>query len=80
MLKIYLDIAPVVYNVSGRSGKGIRNQQIGNGGIRVIFRSGDIPVSSDLPAAPPLAHYITQIVLHVSVEYQLGSWSTMLRD
>jgi hypothetical protein len=69
----------MVYKVSGRYGKGIRNQQIGNGRIRVIFRSGDIPVSSDLPAAPTFEYYITQIVPHVSEEYKTILQSAMLR-
>jgi hypothetical protein len=37
MLNMHLDIVSVVYNVSGRYGKGVRNQKIGNGGISVIF-------------------------------------------
>jgi hypothetical protein len=70
MLNMHNDIVSVVYKMSGRYEKGVRNQQIGNGGIRMIFRSGDIPLSSDLPAAPPFTYYITKIVLRVSEEYQ----------
>jgi hypothetical protein len=80
MLKAYLGIVSMVYKVSGRYGKGIRNQQIGNGGIGVIFRSGDIPVSSNVTAAPQLAYYITKIVLHVSEGYGTILQSAMLWD
>jgi hypothetical protein len=80
MLKVYLGIISMVYKVSGRYGKGIRNQQIRNGGISVIFQSGDIPVSSDVTATPQLAYYIIKIVLHISEGYQTILQSEMLRD